>query len=247
MTEQVHTGGKYDDDNIDSGGGAQYGWEDRTVLITGSIFSGERGFASYHLTGVPDGETEERVKFYSAGNNTVSEDGETIGPPPGKDRLVLGAKSEFRRFVNGLSKSGMTKAEVIEFEAKVSSLVGKKLHFRELEVYTADGKVKMATSKTNGREYPQTKPFPAEGGYKREGKPGNGHATEAIEAKAVEAVLAAAQLTGGKATYTEVSRKLNEALATDPDKLKVLSLVADRKWFKIPGRPWQTDGTAITI
>src|SRR5512147_926576 len=115
MGEMIHTGGKYDPANQKEP--KRFGWDDRTVHITVSKFDDSKGFASFHLGGIAEGEEEERVNYYSVGgNNRISEDGETLLPPEGQDSLTISQKSEFGRMNKALAESGAPLAVLRAFE-----------------------------------------------------------------------------------------------------------------------------------
>lgn len=245
----VHTGGIYDPANFNESEKRRFGWDDRDVLIISARFEqkdGDNGsYASFQVTGIPDGEDQEFTKFYSAGNNTVAPDGKRL-MPDASGKINITPKSEFGRFMAGLAASGLTADGFKAVETDIAALNGKRFHFVELELYDAKGQVRTEVSKKDGKTYAKRKPFPAKGGYKATaGGKANGHDDTVVQ-KAIETAIKAINHHGGTAKFNEVSKFALDDLASDPDRMKVAGLLADRKFFKVEGRPWNYDGTAIS-
>lgn len=247
--------GKYDPETFSDGFVSKYKWDDVTVTCIDSHFSfnAEQKYAVYEFTGVADGaEAEPRTIYYSAGGGVrVSEDGEQLIEDE-NGKFDIRKNSDFAKFAAQLTNAGFNGMR--EFEKAASSVKGRRFHMRELEVIdfnTKKPKVKEFRRKdgTMGSEV-VTKPFPVSLAKddKSASKVGNGTVADAVKAKTIENVLKVLQSADNHtATKQEIQRGMIANTQGDPDKLPMLTLLADTNWFKSDANPWKFNGVRASL
>lgn len=246
--------GKYDPETFSDGFVSKYKWDDVTVTCLESKFTynAEGKYSVYEFTGIADGGDEPRTIFYSAGGGVrVSEDGEQlIEDEHGK--FDIRKNCDFAKFVSQLKNAGFT--DLGAFEKSASAMKGRRIHMREFEVIdfnTKKVKVKEFRRKDGsmGSE-PVTKSFPVSLAKddKAASKVGNGTVADAVKAKTIENVIKVLQAADGHtATKQEIQRGMIANTQGDPDKLPMLTLLADTNWFKSDANPWKFDGVRASL
>jgi hypothetical protein len=256
LSEQTGFKNPYAADNMPEGGGLT-----RDIIVTsakyvtyglvrkdGSAVIDDRTkqqsvFTGLRIEAIREGGDGKVEKYeWSAGRKArPSADGELLIDEKGELAKVY-KTSNLGKAIEGLRAGGFDPQQLYP---RVSILVGSRITLEGVNKVDAAGKPKTHTYE--GKVYNDIEWFPAayKGGAGAQAATPSGAASDAIEAKAEAAVVAAITEAGGSMERKDLIRALGTSLKGDPDAIKVTTLVARQDFHT--GRPWTLDGTALKL
>jgi len=261
MAEKQVTDNPFDDSNFVGGGGL---WDGKIVTITvaktlvhwvtkGSGESavpvlndnGQPAFKNVlEVRGIADDEDVERYEQYSAGSLIPTEDGLGFVRIDGTP-AAFHKGCEMSKFGRLIKAGGFDVGKLWDSEKKrqnVTGLVGSRFLFKGEPTLDKDGKPKI---NKKGYEMLRFWPVKYEGVVAAGAIVGVSAPNSELTDKAIKAVAEALGELGGKASRSELVRKLATKLSGDADGNKIIALVAKADFHK--GRAWTVDGTGYSL